>query len=98
MLYTMFLIDIYQMECFPISVHGKKSLMERLSNEVTLIFFINVSRTIPLALHLYCVLKLCELYVDHDQTLTGTVVYLQKENKYNWSCCYAKIQEHMLTL
>jgi len=32
--YTMYLIDIYQMECFPISVHGKKSLMERLSNEV----------------------------------------------------------------
>jgi len=40
----------------------------------------------------------CELYMDHDQTLTGTVVYLQKDNKDNWSCCYAKIQDHMLTL
>jgi len=38
----------------------------------------------------------CELYkiMDHDQTLPGTVVYLQKDNKDNWSCCCAKIQEH----
>ena len=38
-LYTMYLIDIYQMECFPLSVHENKSFMKRLSNEVTLNFF-----------------------------------------------------------
>jgi len=27
-----------------------------------------------------------------------TVVYLQKDNESNWSCWYAKIQEHVLTL
>ena len=47
----MYLIDIYQMECFILSVHGKESFMKRLSNEVTLNFFMNVSRAIPLALH-----------------------------------------------
>jgi len=96
MLYTMYLIDIYQMECFPLSVQGKESFMKRLSNEVTLIFFINVStfhlRSIDIAFWW------CELYMDYDQTLPGIVVYLQKDNEDNWSCCYAKIQEHMLTL
>jgi len=29
--------------------------------------------------------------MDHDQTLPGTVVYLQKDNEDHWSCCYAKI-------
>jgi len=56
MLYTMYLIDIYQMECFPLSVHENKSFMKRLSNEVTLNFFMNVSGTIPLSLYWYCVL------------------------------------------
>ena len=45
MLYTMYLINIYQME------NGKESFMKRLSNEVTLNYFMNVSRTVPLALH-----------------------------------------------
>jgi len=35
--------------------------------------------------------------MDHDQTLPGTVVYLQKDNEDNWPCCNANIQEHMLT-
>ena len=58
MLYTKYLIYIYQMEC----VHGKKSFMKRLSNEETLNFFINVSTTIPLALHWYCVLMVWAVY------------------------------------
>jgi len=51
MLYTEYLIDIYQMECFRLSVHGKESFMKRLFNEVNLNFFMNVSGTIPLSLH-----------------------------------------------
>jgi len=60
MLYTMYLIAIYQIECLPLSVHWKESFMKRLSNEVT--FFMNVLRTIPLALHLYCVLMVWAVY------------------------------------
>ena len=62
MLYTMYLIGFYQMECFPLSVHENKSYMNRLSNEVTLNFFMKVSRTIPLALHWYCVLRVWAVY------------------------------------
>jgi len=91
MLYTTYLIDIYQMECFPLGVHGKESFMKRLSNEVTLNFFMNVSTAIPLALHWYCLLMVWAVY-DHDQTLPGIVVYLQKDNEDNWSCAMPKFR------
>jgi len=38
------------------------------------------------------------IIMNNDQTSPGIVVYLQKDYEGNWSCCYAKIQEHMLTL
>ena len=47
MLYTIYLIDIYQMECFPLSVHGKKSFMKRLSNEVTVNIFHEYVKNYP---------------------------------------------------
>jgi len=36
--------------------------------------------------------------MNNDQTSPGIVVYLQKDYEGNWFCCYANIQEHMLTL
>jgi len=51
MLYTVYLIDIYQMEVFPSKCAWKRIIYEKTSQRSNPKLFMNVSRATPLALH-----------------------------------------------